>query len=495
MTRYTDEQQAVIESNAELLVINAFAGTGKTTMLAGYTEARPKSKILYLAFNRAVAEEAKARFSHNVDAKTSHGLAFSSHGSKFRSKLGNPRAFHARNFLKLKMNNNEAMVLSGLALDAINRFFASASTDLNEGHVIQGQVNAAGFDRTDVLDAAKRLWVAMQDVGNAGVPMPHDGYLKLYQISEPDLGRYDSVLLDEGQDTNPCVYQIFASQHTDKVIVGDQHQGIYSFRGAMNAMKRIRDAEQHTLTASFRFGQPVADVANVILGVFKEERNLLRGMGEGGSVGYPQKGLHTAFLHRTNAGLFGRAVDLVHANARIHFVGGVKSYNFEAIHDAWRVMDGDHKAIRDPFMRSFRNFDDMESYAETVNDCELKARINVVRKYAFRIPRLLERLEAADEQDVARAHASCTTAHKSKGLEFDQVVLGDDFANLMHDSGVPLVSNLLPVGAKAEPLSDEEANLIYVACTRARKNLVITESIRELLTWRKKNPSLKLASN
>lgn len=482
MGKYTEEQQAVIDSNADTLVVNAFAGTGKTTTLVGFANARPRKRMLYLAFNKSVAEEARARFPSNVDAKTSHSLAFAGFGSGYKAKLGNPRAFHARNFLRLKMNGDDALVLSGLALDAVNRFLISADPELVLGHVSAGRALEKGFGQDEVFEAAARLWEAMKDPSLGAVPMPHDGYLKLYQLSAPDLGKYDYILLDEAQDTNPCLFQIFASQSTGRVLVGDEHQNIYTFRGAMNAMRRMR-GERHALTASFRFGQPVADAANSILGVFKGEDLCLRGMGGPSEIGGPKIGLETAYLHRTNAGLFDRAVDLLHANKRMHFVGGVKNYNFETILDAWRIMDGDHKSIRDPFMKSFESIDDLEAYAEAVEDREIQARLKVVKKYTFRIPRLLERLEAADEPDVSKAEASLTTAHKSKGLEWDQVVLGEDFPALMHDGKTPLVADLLPKGVEAKPLPFEEANLIYVAATRGRKNLVPTEQLTALMGW------------
>jgi len=486
MAKNTEEQQEVIDSSADTLVVNAFAGTGKTTTLVGFAEARPNKRMLYIAFNKSVADEAKARFPSNVDAKTSHALAFPVFGSRYKNKLGNPRAFHARNFLRPKMNGEDALVLSGLALEAVNRFLISASEDLSLSHVNAGQALARGFDQEEVFEAAERLWEAMKDPALDALPMPHDGYLKLYQLSAPDLGKYDYILLDEAQDTNPCLFEIFSNQSTGRVLVGDEHQNIYTFRGSMNAMKRMR-GERHALTASFRFGHPIAEVANEILGVFKKEELRLRGLGGPSDVGRLQGDLETVYLHRTNAGLFDCAVDLLHAKKRMHFVGGFRNYNFETILDVWRIMDGDHKNVRDPFMKSFRTISDLEDYAEAVDDREIQARLKVVKKYTFRIPRLLERLEGADEPDVSKADASLTTAHKSKGLEWDQVVLGEDFPNLMHESGVPLVSHLIPPGAKAEPISHEEINLLYVASTRSRKNLVPTEQISALSRFVKRH--------
>lgn len=47
----------------------------------------------------------------------------------------------------------------------------------------------------------------------------HDAYLKLYQLSDPQLD-YDCILLDEAQDTNPVLGAIVAGQRGQKIFVG-----------------------------------------------------------------------------------------------------------------------------------------------------------------------------------------------------------------------------------------------------------------------------------
>src|SRR5258708_40252286 len=76
----TEEQQAVIDTNCNL-VINAVAGSGKNTTLIEYAKNRPaSSKILYLAFNKTVKTEAIQKFTiagiSNVKVETAHSLAF-----------------------------------------------------------------------------------------------------------------------------------------------------------------------------------------------------------------------------------------------------------------------------------------------------------------------------------------------------------------------------------------------------------------------------------
>ena len=61
--------------------ITAVAGSGKTTTVIEYAQARPKtSKILYLAFNKSVKLESSKKFADkgldNVKVETAHSLAY-----------------------------------------------------------------------------------------------------------------------------------------------------------------------------------------------------------------------------------------------------------------------------------------------------------------------------------------------------------------------------------------------------------------------------------
>lgn len=71
----------------------------------------------------------------------------------------------------------------------------------------------------------------------------------------------DFVLLDEAQDTNPVLEEIFLNQPAQRICVGDPAQQIYGWRNARDVMTGL-PAQTLPLTHSFRFGQPIADVAN-----------------------------------------------------------------------------------------------------------------------------------------------------------------------------------------------------------------------------------------
>ncbi|MDO1900798.1 UvrD-helicase domain-containing protein, partial [Escherichia coli] len=108
----------------------------------------------------------------------------------------------------------------------------------------------------------------MVDLQDTGMLMPHDGYLKLYQLSKPDWSqRFDCILLDDGQDINPVIADIAHWQRINMAIVGDPHQQLYLFRGAEDALNSdwLVGAEEHSLTQGWRVRPSIAHVANHIL--------------------------------------------------------------------------------------------------------------------------------------------------------------------------------------------------------------------------------------
>ena len=88
----TPEQALITQYKGSLLVVRAYAGTGKTTTLVKYAHNNLNSRILYIAYNRGIRDEAREKFPANVDCKTSHQLAYATIGRSYQHKLtGNLR--------------------------------------------------------------------------------------------------------------------------------------------------------------------------------------------------------------------------------------------------------------------------------------------------------------------------------------------------------------------------------------------------------------------
>lgn len=110
--------------------------------------------------------------------------------------------------------------------------------------------------------------------------MGFDMYVKMWQLTKPKLD-YDFILYDEAQDADPVMLDILKDQHNQGVqviLVGDPHQQIYEWRGAINAMQGIEQIKDTTyLTKSFRFGPHIAQVGDTVLKYLGESNTLCSG--------------------------------------------------------------------------------------------------------------------------------------------------------------------------------------------------------------------------
>src|SRR3546814_11312336 len=68
--------------------------------------------------------------------------------------------------------------------------------------------------------------------------------------------QFDYLIVDEAQDLNPILIGIVEKSGLPAVIVGDNWQSIYGFRGAEDAMSYF-DGDVYSLSQSFRFGPKI----------------------------------------------------------------------------------------------------------------------------------------------------------------------------------------------------------------------------------------------
>jgi F-box protein 18 (helicase) len=53
------------------------------------------------------------------------------------------------------------------------------------------------------------IWKKMVNLNDYDIRLPHDGYLKLWQLSKPRLSKYGVIMIDEAQDLTPGWYPCF----------------------------------------------------------------------------------------------------------------------------------------------------------------------------------------------------------------------------------------------------------------------------------------------
>jgi DNA helicase-2/ATP-dependent DNA helicase PcrA len=91
--------------------------------------------------------------------------------------------------------------------------------------------------------------------------------------------QYNYVLVDEYQDTNLVqaeIVQALASSHQNVMVVGDDSQSIYSFRGAhfrniLDFPKLFPESKVFKLEENYRSPQPILDLANGIIQLAREK--------------------------------------------------------------------------------------------------------------------------------------------------------------------------------------------------------------------------------
>ncbi|XP_019062643.1 F-box DNA helicase 1 isoform X2 [Fukomys damarensis] len=470
----THEQQLILNHKMEplqVVKIMAFAGTGKTSTLVKYAEKWSESRFLYVTFNKSIAKQAELVFPSNVICKTFHSMAYGHVGRKYQLKK-KLNLFKLTPFMvnSVLAEGKGGFIRAKLVCKTLENFFASADEELTIDHVpiwcknSQGQrVMVEQSEKLNGVLEASRLW---------------DNMRKLGECKE-----------EAFQMTHDAIMNIVLSQPCGKIFVGDPHQQIYTFRGAVNALFTVPHTHVFYLTQSFRFGVEIAYVGATILDVCKRVRKktLVGGNHRSGIRG-DTKG-QVALLSRTNANVFDEAVRVTEGEvpSRIHLIGGIKSFGLDRIVDIWILLQPEEERkkrnliIKDRFIRRWvhrEGFSGFKRYVTAAEDKELEAKIAVVEKYNIRVPELVERIEKCHIEDLDFAEYILGTVHKAKGLEFDTVHVLDDFVK------VPCARHNLAQlpHFRVESFSEDEWNLLYVAVTRAKKRLIMTKSLENILT-------------
>jgi superfamily I DNA/RNA helicase len=357
-------------------------------------------------------------------------------------------------------------------VDVLTCFMTSADDCISEKHLPERGKEYRDEQPAEYINSiftyAELIWNKMIDRADEEIRMLHDGYLKLYSLSNPDLSKYHSIMADEAQDLNPVTLAILRQQSQSQLIYcGDSHQQVYTFRGSDNALEHpsLRGSTDLTLTNSFRFGPAVAIVANILL-AFKGETKKVNGAGYRTQIkqALPPEALQPALIHRTVMGVIDSALEATGAGKKVFWVGGIDSYNIGSIEDLGRLNSNQKSSIKNQAMaREYSDFNQYKEMAELTHDVEMRRAVKIISTYD-KLPDRLSRLRKLSVKDEADADVIVTTAHRSKGLEWDHVRVMDDFSD-------PLDRDLT-LAARSD-----EINLLYVAATRAKKILALNAII------------------
>lgn len=488
----TDEQFAIEGAFKEnrFTTIQAKSGSGKTStlyMLANGTE----DKILYLAFNKSMAEEARRKMPDNVECRTLHSICYQQLDQALRHKLTRPEGAYVNvagtgNEIAKKFKINNLIDKNGKTLltramiglmvkQTVGKFEFSDDAHLGRKHfptVYLADIKRKNINEnkliTEVVTYAKQLWRERIDPKSETI-MTHDTYVKLFELSGKDLG-YDIIFGDEFQDVNPAFLSILRNAKAAKriVVVGDEFQSIYQFRGSQNMMKETSTyGVELPLTACFRFGPKVASVANMILEDKQPIAHPLVGKGYDTIVGSYVSDIvdYTkpyTIIFRKNLTLLMEAMDRIADGEEI--IINVDTKDFISMVDSVNALRrGDIEKVKHETVLPYATWEEFVDCAES--DPDAKRLLNVV--VSGKANTIAHTLRTHRNSPTAKV--TLTTAHKSKGLEWDQVVVANDFPSNYNKE------------REWVGLEEAERNLLYVAHTRCIKCLQWNSTVQEII--------------
>lgn len=489
-------QEAIFRAATETqkhLVIEALAGTGKTTTIEELVRRLPRHlSVLCCAFNVRIRDELKRRVPSHVDVLTLNGLGYAAIRARWKGVAVNPkrtRELVARILPRDIARDDRAQVerLCRLAKSWV------AETDEDLRALMLEHDCAIEWDRYPALGAAPGDWSAPPRYDEThlfgwvrqvlhlskqeSAEVDFDDQVYIPAACEWSTGTYDVVLVDETQDLSRGQIRLAlrALRRGGRVIaVGDRHQAIYGFRGAdSESMTRLVDALSRTssgvevlpLSVSYRCATNIIAEARTVVPEIESAPGAPSGVVatcSGSQLyraledGHVREGAYV--LSRTNAPLVPLCLYALQCGVRASIQGkDIGKALVTMLRRAERPMVRDALVWLRSWVQTEAARLDAAGHEQAVEalhdrfEClvALSEGLATVDEVAARIDALF-----ADDEGPRLVLSS---VHKAKGLEADTVyLLAPTF---FHKKGDPR----------------EERNLYYVAVTRARRELVIVD--------------------
>jgi DNA helicase-2/ATP-dependent DNA helicase PcrA len=309
------EQLDVVMAGEGPLLVIAGAGSGKTRALT-YRVSRliedgvDPSDILLLTFTNKASREMLSRVEQlvTIDTRRIWGGTFHSVGNRLLRTHAEPLGYRS-NFGILDDEDAKEMMegsISSMGIKTMERRFPKGDVLLDiysflintrtplELHLEENFPHFAVY-KEEIISVFRRYKERKREA-NA---MDFDDLLvnwKLLLEDHPDVGealkrRFRHILVDEYQDTNKLqaeIVDLMASGRRNVMVVGDDAQSIYSFRGAsfeniITYPVRFPDAKIYKLETNYRSTRQILNLANAAIShnkfQFQKELQAVRGDG------------------------------------------------------------------------------------------------------------------------------------------------------------------------------------------------------------------------
>lgn len=457
------------------IVLEARAGTGKSTTCREGAWTLGDRRSIYCCFNKHIAREFQPGLPRTCTASTLHSIGF----RMLAKHLSNPtmdngkldriaetwfpgdRMKFARRAVARMVGACKNSLSDGRDLDALANFAAVNDirlppSTLQDVIAVVGDALDECREDTSIIDFDDMIWLPV--------------VLDLAPVESPDV-----LFVDEAQDLNACQHALvdLLCPTGRIVVVGDEFQSIYAFRGAdSQSLPKLRDhlggsdlgVNVMPLTVTRRCPRNVVAVAQKLVPDIEAHEDAAAGLvvSVDPDEWTDQVGIGDMILCRTNAPLVSACYQLWTAGTKAKIVGKDLGEGLDNLINYLKPDDvgdlirkvGDYRARE---LRKLEKLRNPETAAQVVNDrCDC---LVAMCKGLDAIQEVRSRIATMFADDVADADVvTLSSIHRSKGLENGSVTI--------------LRPDLTPgPWAKDDEAVQQELNLLYVAITRSKGRL------------------------
>jgi len=285
------QREAVTHESGPLLIL-AGAGSGKTRVLShriayllATDRARP-NEILAITFTNKAAAEMRSRVELLVGRRARAMWVMTFHSACARMLRANAeRLGYTRQFTIYDQADSRRLikrVLEDAGVDtkrftpaAVGSQISDAKNKLRDAEAYARMVGSY-FEQTvaDAYRSYERELHRMNAMDFDDLLVRCVDLLRLFpEVRERYASGFRYVLVDEYQDTNHAQYvwlQLLSGEHRNLMVVGDDSQSIYGFRGAdisniLEFEQAFPDARVIKLEQNYRSTQTILDAANAVI--------------------------------------------------------------------------------------------------------------------------------------------------------------------------------------------------------------------------------------
>lgn len=458
--------------------IQAVAGSGKTTTLLELVKLVPRRQsTLFLAFNKSIVQELKERNPRpDVDISTIHSCGWRSIMMKYgreaelvvtKAYIKAKKMLDGDEFKKLD-KKRKPYILHGLSklMDMMRCNLSDNSKESINEILLKYDIDVDGVEIRHI----QKLFTEMVN------DRKKFDFMDMIYIPVVDrsiyVKQYDNVFCDESQDFSAAQQQFIArciKKGGRLVSVGDRKQSIYGFAGAdSNSYDNMANvngySEELPLSVCYRCAKSIVELAKNIVPYIESAPNAPDGTCSYGTLQDIRDGdwvicRNVKPLVEIYIWLMGNKIKS-HVKGKdigegiIRLISKTKAKTLDALFDG--LQDEVEHLVNDLIARGVQKPRQHPKY-ET-----LAHKIDVINVLSSEVERVSELIDMINDifQDESKEGITLCTIHKSKGLENERVYL--------------VCPELIPSRFASQPWElEQEQNLLYVAYTRAKRELYI----------------------